>query len=318
MGKTVKLGDIIKYSPEKMDFVIASEDFDEKDVNELLAQAVGRTSNDPAKQRRALIVALQEPIDYAIQYISWTEPFFVREEYGPLEDNAMPLEEGLHPVALQTSHQGQITYVEPNFKWVRPEFEQWSVGVKFPWKTLERAGWNIARRQMNRASDSLARIIDTAGRVVIDAAIVAAGNTSVDAGGVLQQTTINAIIKTHETSAQPLVAVHINRGDIVDLATWNAGPLAAGNMPEQIAMNVLRNLHFSNYGGMQWIGNSFVPAGYCYLRGLGSQIGVHQVRGSTRTDTDVDITRGVDLTAIRTADHGWYVVASYFLHRVTC
>lgn len=314
----VRLGDIIKYDPQKADFAIASKQFTEQDVNHFLAQIVGRTSNDAQEQRRALVIALQEPIDYAVRYISWTEPFFVRETYGPTEDNAMPLEEGLQPVALQTSHQGQITYVEPNFKWVRPEFEQWATGVKFPWKTLERAGWNVARRMMNRAADALARQIDGAGRVVIDAAIVAAGNVSVDAGGILQQATVDAIIKAHEAASQPLVAVHINRGDITDLSTWSAGPLAAGNMPESVAEEVLRNLHFGNYGAMQWIGNSFVPAGYCYLRGLANQIGVHQVRGTMRTDTDTDITRGVDLNAIRTADHGWYIVAAYFLHRITC
>lgn len=318
--KILRLADVVTYdpSPGVCDFVLATEEIDERQFNELLAQAVGRTSDDPWEQAKALVIALQEPIDYAVPFVSWTEPFFVRENYGPLADNVMPLEDGLQPVGLKTSHQGQITYTEPNFKWVRPEFEQWSTGVKFPWKTLERAGWNIARRMMNRATDALARLIDAAGQAVIDAAIVAAGNVSVDAGGILQQATIDAIIKTHATAAQPLVSVHINPGDIVDLATWNTGPLAAGNMPERVAEEVLRNLSFGNYGAMGWVGNSFVPAGYCYLRGRANQIGVHQVKGSPRTDTDTDITRGINLHAIRTADHAWYVVAAYFLHRVTC
>ena len=314
----VRLGEIIQYDPIKADFVIAHKTITEKEVNELLAQVVGRSSNNAQEQRRALVMALAEPIDYAVKYISWTEPFFQREEYGPGEDNAIPLEEGLQPVALKTSHQGQITYVEPNFLWSRPEFEQWSTGVKLPWKTLERAGWNVARRMMNRAADALARSIDGNGRTVIDAAIVAAGNVSVDAGGILLQATVDAIIKAHEAASQPLVSVSINRGDIVDMSTWATGPLAAGNMPARVAEEVLRNLHFGNYGAMEWVGNSFVPAGYTYLRGLASQIGVHQVRGSMRTDTDTDITRGVDLTAIRTADHAWSIIAAYFLHRIQC
>lgn len=318
MARKLRLGEIITYSPQQADFVIAKDTVTEEQLNHLMAQAIAKTSNDPAVQRRALIMALQEPINYAVRFISWTEPFFMRENYGPLDDNTIPLEEGLQPVALQTGHLGQITFVEPNFNWLRPEFEQWATGVKFPWKVLERSGWNVARRMMNRAADALARAIDTAGRVVIDAAIVAAGNVSVDAGGILQQATLDAIIKAHATAAQPLVAVHINPGDIVDLATWAAGPLAAGNMPSRVAEEVLRNLHFGNYGSLQWIGNSFVPAGSVYLRGLNTQIGVHQVKGSMRTDTDTDITRGIDITAIRTADHAWSIIAAYFLHRITC
>lgn len=312
----VRIRDIVKYDPRKADFVLA--DVTVQEFNELIAQAVGRSSNDPRMQRRALIIALQEPINYAIQYISWTEDFFVREEYGPNEDNALPLEDGLQPIAMQTGHLGQITFVEPNFVWTRPEFEQWATGVRFPWKTLERAGWNVARRMMTRASDVLARKIDAAGKVVIDAAIVAAGNTSVDAGGLLLQATVDAVIKAQEAAAQPLTTVKINRGDITDLSNWNAGPLSAGNMPERVAEDLLRNLSFGAYGGMEWVGNSFVPAGSVYMRGLASQIGVHQVRGSMRSDTDTDITRGVDLVAMRTADHAWYIVGAYFLHRITC
>jgi len=320
MAKSIRLVDVVKFNPDPtvMDFVIASEDIDEKQFNELLAQAVGKTSNDPWEQAKALVIALQEPIDYALPFVSWTAPFFMGETYGPIEDNILPLEDGLNPVGVQTSHQGQITFVEPNFKWVRPGFEQWSTGVKFPWKTLERAGWNVARRMMNRATDALARLIDTAAKAVIDTAIVAAGNVSVDAGGILQQATMDAIIKTHATSAQPLVAVHINPGDMVDLSTWSTGPLAAGNMPERVAEEVIRNLSFGNYGGMSWIGNSFIPAGTVYLRGRANQIGVHQVKGTSRTDTDTDIIRGVNLHAVRTADHAWYIVAAYYLHRITC
>lgn len=312
----VRITDIVKYDARRADFVLA--DVSVQEFNELIAQAVGRTSNDPREQRKALVVALQEPIDYAIQYISWTEDFFVRETYGPNEDNALPLENGLQPIAMQTGHLGQITFVEPNFVWTRPEFEQWATGVRFPWKTLERSGWNVSRRMMNRASDALARKIDAAGKVVLDAAIVAAGNTSVDAGGILLQATVDAIIKAQETIAQPLTTVKINRGDIVDLSSWSSGPLAAGNMPDRVAEELLRNLSFGNYGGMEWIGNSFVPAGSVYMRGLASQIGVHQVRGSMRTDTDTDITRGIDLVAIRTEDHAWYIVGAYFLYRITC
>lgn len=315
--KTVGIMDVIKYDAPRSDFVIASE-FTVQDVNEMLAMAVGRASNDPKEQRRALIMALAEPIDYAIPYRSWTEPFFMREEYGPGDDNAMPLEDGLNPVALQTTHQGQITYVEPNFYWVRPGFDTWHTGVKFPWKTLERSGWNIARRMMNRAADALARLIDAAGQTVIDAAIVAAGNTSVDAGGILQQATVDAIIKSHAASGQALTAAHVNGGDAVDMATWSTGPLAAGNMPERVAMEMIRNLHITFYGNMDWQGNVFVPSGSVYMRGMASQIGVHQVKGTMRTDTDQDITQGVDMTAIRTADHAWYIVAAYFLHRITC
>ena len=317
MGKQLQIRDLVLYKPATAEFALSSE-IDEKQFNDAIAARVGRASNDERVQRRALVMALREPIDYAVQFISWTEPFFMRETYGPLEDNKYPLEDGLQPVALQTSHLGQVTFNEANFLWTRPDFEQWSIGVKFPWKVLERSGWNISTRMMQRASDALARIIDTAARVVIDAAIVAAGNVSVDAGGILQQATLDAIIKAHETAAQPLVAVHINRGDIVDLATWAGGPLAAGNMPTSVAEELLRNLHFGNYGAMQWIGSSWVPAGYCYLRGLNTQIGVHQVKGSMRTDSDTDITRGIDFTTIRTADHAWSIVAAYFLHRITC
>jgi hypothetical protein len=317
MARKMRIRDLVTYDRDKADFVLATE-ISEEQFNHAIAMKVGRTSNDPRVQRRALVMALREPIDYAVQFISWTEPFFMRETYGPGEDNKYPLEEGLQPVALQTSHLGQISFNEANFNWTRPAFEQWATGVKFPWKVLERAGWNVSTRMMRRASDALARAIDTAARVVIDAAIVAAGNVSVDAGGILQQATLDAIIKAHETAAQPLVAVHINKGDIVDLATWAAGPLAAGNMPTGVAEEMLRNLHFGNYGGMTWTGNSFVPAGSCYLRGLNSQIGVHQVKGSMRTDSDTDITRGVDFTTIRTADHAWSIIAAYFLHRITC
>jgi len=317
MAKQLRIRDLVTYKPEKAEFVLSSE-ITEEEFNHAIAEKVARTSNDERLQRKALVMALREPIDYAVQYISWTEPFFMRETYGPTEDNKYPLEAGLQPVALQTSHLGQVTFNEANFYWTRPEFEQWATGVKFPWKVLERAGWSVSTRLMQRASDALARIVDTAAVAVINAAIVAAGNVSVDAGGILQQATVDAIIKAHETAAQPLVAVHINRGDIVDLATWAGGPLAAGNMPQSIAEELLRNLHFGNYGAMQWTGSSFVPAGYCYLRGLNTQIGVHQVKGSTRTDSDTDITRGIDFTTIRTADHAWSIVAAYFLHRITC
>jgi hypothetical protein len=69
----------------------------------------------------------------------------------------------------------------------------------------------------------------------------------------------------------------------------------------------VNNLFYGQYGGVNWYASPNAPANKVYFGGLPEQTGWHVLKGSGRSDSDVDITAGVDLYTVRDPLHAWYV-----------
>jgi len=308
MADNIELEDVIKF--ENGNYVIASDSgFSVQDVNDLLAQTAARSGKGAMEQLLALATTIVEPIDQALPYILTYTPFFTEVPIGDLQDPSIPRELDIVGLCFEVHPESEVFFVRPSFRWYRPELKEFSTGVEMPWKLMQRAGWNVMQRMMLRATDCIARQIDAMARAALDGTILAtAGMASTQAGTTLTKAGVDAVIKAAHILGFPMVRAAINSGTVTDMAGWTAGAtLSTISPPEREARELLQRLYLGNYGGVDFSSNPFVPTRFLYFAGQSNMTGFHIVRGRTRADSDVDIRKGIDLHAIRTAEHAFTV-----------
>ena len=303
----MQLKDIIKF--ENGNFVIASKSgFTVQDVNELLAQTASRGGANARDQMLALATTIIEPIDQALRYITVYTEFYREIGIGALEDWSIPVESNIMGLGFRVHSESEVFFVRPSFEWTRPTLKEFSAGVEMPWKLMQRAGWNLLSRMMQRATDTLARQIDAVAKAALDASILAtAGHAHTQAGTTLTKAGVDAVIKAANALGFPMSRAAVNSGTVTDMAGWSTGTFSTQTIPEQAATELLQRLHLGNYGSIEWYSNPFVLNRWIYFSGPPSSTGIHIVRGSVNAASDVDIRKGIDLHAIRTAEHAFYV-----------
>ena len=307
MPENIQLKDIIKF--EKGNFVIASDSgFSIQDVNDLLAQTASRAGVNAKDQLLAIATTVIEPIDQALRYITVFTEFYREIGIGPLEDWSIPVENLIMGLGFQVHSESEVFFVRPSFEWTRPTLNEYSAGVEMPWKLMQRAGWNLLSRMMERATDALARQIDAQARAGVDASILAtAGHAHTQAGTTLTKAAVDAVIKAANALGFPMSRAAINAGTVTDMAGWSTGTFSTQTIPEAEARDLLQRLYLGNYGGIDWYSNPFVTNRFVYFSGPSSATGYHIVRGSVNAASDVDIHKGIDLHAIRSAEHAFYI-----------
>ena len=311
----MQLKDVIKF--ENGNYVIASDDFTVQDVNELLAQTASRGGTNARDQLLALATTIIEPIDQALRYITVYTEFYREIGIGETEDWSIPVENQIMGLGFQVHSESEVFFVRPSFEWTRPTLKEFSAGVEMPWKLMQRAGWNLLSRMMQRATDNLARQIDAYARAALDATLLAtSGHTHQIAGLTLTKAGADALIKAAIKLGFPMSRAAVNSGTVTDMAGWDTGTFSTQTIPEQVALELLQRLHLGNYGGVEWYSNPFVTDRFIYFSGPPSATGIHIVRGRVNAASDVDIRKGIDLHAIRTAEHAFYVGNANNLHRL--
>lgn len=265
------------------------------------------------EQHELLAQAIVEPIEQVIPYQEMYSGFFMEQSYEETEDNRIPIEDTV-AMAHETHQDGQILYVRSGFAWTRPDFTTFDTGIEIAWKTMAKAGWNILARQMKRATEALARKRDELARNTLIAAIPASHEHNVT-GGALTQSAINTVLKAQQEAGYPVARALVNPARLMDMVGFSWGSTNF-TLPESVGLQLLRTLYVTDYGGVQWFTNPFFPMSEVLFAGTPDQLGWHQTRGSITVSADVNITRGVDLHAIRDKEHAYYVGNSNSLARL--
>lgn len=303
----IQLKDIIKF--EDGNFVIASDSgFSVKDVNELLALTAARGGTNAKDQLLALASTIIEPIDQALRYITVYTEFFRPVHIGPLEDWAIPVENSILGLGFRVHSESEVFFVRPSFEWTRPVLQEFLAGVEMPWKLMQRAGWNVLKRMMERATDELARQIDAYAKATLDATILAtAGMATTVAGALLTKASVDAVIKAANALGFPMSRAAVNSGTVTDMAGWGTGTFSTQTIPEQVALDLLQRLHLGNYGSMEWYSNPFVLNRWVYFSGPPRNTGIQIIRGSAQAASDVDIRKRIDIHSIASPEVSFYV-----------
>jgi hypothetical protein len=319
----VKLSDVIQFDPKSYRFTInAGQEVNASDaysqVDALLARlsrGAFEDNGDSMGDHRLLAAAMTAPIEQAIPYVSWTGGFFMDAVYGELEDNRLPTED-IVVMAWLTHGDGEVLFTRPGIGFVRPDFQDWDTGIELPWKTLAKAGWNVSERMMRRATEALARKIDTAAKAILDAACVGTtSHASTVAGGSMTKAAVDAVIKYQTSLGYPPTRVVLNSARAVDMSGWTGGVFSQ-KLPDARIEELMRTFFIGTYGGANWYTNPFIPQNYIYFAGPPENLGYHQIRGSVQSRSDVNIVKKFDLHTMQTAEHAWYIGNAYSLHRL--
>jgi hypothetical protein len=316
-----KLSELIKYTPATgANALNASQDNPSQwsvgeytgEVDALLA-SLASGSPDVLAARQQFGAAIAEPIMQIVPYVEQFDRFFMQQTIGELEDNLIAVED-LTNVAYSSHPRAEILYNEPGYYFTRPTFSTYQTGFKIAWPVLRKAGWNILARQMNFVAWEMARKRDAAAKVVIDAAVPTSHKLNVS-GNVLTKAGVDEVIRSAAQIGFPVKNALINPGRLMQMQQWTftSGVLFDPGLSKQL----IDNLFYSNYGGVNWYAHPYAPVDTVYFFSDPSQIGWHQRKGSPRTDTFVDITRGEDQYALRDAEHAWYVGAGLGLWWIT-
>lgn len=318
----IKFKELVKYAPAiGPNALNASQDNPAQwsvgeytaDVDALLA-SLASGSPDVLVARQQFGAAIAEPIMQIVPYVEQYDRFFMQQTIGDTEDNLIGVED-LTNVAYSSHPRAEILYNEPGYRFTRPTFSTYQTGFKIAWPTLRKAGWNILARQMNYVAWELARKRDTAAKAVIDAAVPTAHQLNVS-GNVLTKAGVDEVIRKSNQVGFPVRSAVINPGRLMEMQTWTWGGTGMF-LPQGVAQELVDNLFYANYGGVKWYAHPYAPVGTVYFFGDPSQVGWHQRKGSPRTDTFVDITRGEDQYAFRDAEHAWYVGSGISLWTIT-
>lgn len=312
LADEVMLSEVIKFERDPKtqvgNFVVASESgLTPADVDQLLKHYGSGTGNDLKAEHSALAAAIVEPILQAVPYKRWTNLFFQPIQYDALEDNRLPVEY-YTTAAWQTGPDSQVNVVRPGFGWTRPDFAEYSTGIEMPWSVVEKSGWNILGRMMQRASEEIARKIDVQAQATLDAAIDAqAGQGSVVSGGLMTKAGVDAIIKASQALGFPMQRAAINSGVVTDMSAWSGGPFYNAALPPDATRQILQTLYLGTYGGVEWFASPFVPTNFVYFGGPPNMIGYEQIRGEGKTASDVDIRKRFDYHIIISPEEAFYV-----------
>lgn len=312
------LKELVGFDYSRGEFVVGSHDAagnkltaskaNQADVDQFLA-----TLANTIEDHELLAAQLVEPIEQVVPYQTIYDKFFQDWQLGELDDNSIPVEDTV-AVAYQSHQDGEIMYSRSGFSFVRPDFLTFTTGIEVGWKALKRAGWNYLARQMRRANEALARKRDEQARGVLYAAIPASHGYTVT-GGALTKASVDTILKDQAGIGFPVRQVMINPATLMAMGNFTWGGTGYFLPPEQ-AGQLLKTLHIMDYGGATWFSNPFFPTTEVLFSGLPSEIGWHQIRGSVNVASDVDITKGVDLHAIRDAEHAYYVGNAWTLAKL--
>lgn len=282
------------------------------EIDKMLASIAGSGDGVQA-QRQQFAAAMVEPIMQIIPYVELYSRFFMPVQYQYGEDNALPVEDNLVLVAYSSHPQTGVFYTKPGYQFTRPTFQTWTTGAKIPWNLMQVAGWNVLSRQMNYLAWEMAKKRDTAAKVVLDAAIPASHKLT--ATGALSKSGVDEVIRRSNQIGFPVRQALINPSRLMEMQswTWTSGVLFDQDLSKQL----ITNLYYGNYGGLDWYAHPNVPVGTVYFAGSPDQIGWHQMRGTPRNDSAVDITNGVDLYTFRDQEHSWYVQSGLSLYSIT-
>jgi hypothetical protein len=308
----MKLADTISFSKERGQFIVAESQ--QAKVDAMLRQiAYESQSGYDLQETHAMLAAnIVEPIRQTVPYVELYGMFFVTQTYEDLEDNAIPIED-IPTVAWETHRDGEVMFVRARYRWTRPEFTTFDVGVEVHWDDLRRSGWNHVERQMRYATENLARKRDVKAKAVIDAAIPA-GHANTIAGGALTRASVKGVLKEANTIGFPMTQCLVNTGTVTDMAEWT---FPTGQVIDPGDHGLLTNLFMGQYGGCSFYGNPHASTTVLYFSGPAVNTGWAQKRGPFRTASDVDIRKKVDLHAIYDQDHAWYVGNAYNLRTLT-
>lgn len=295
------------------DMSLYPDGYDVATVNQMLARLVGTGANILA-ERQAFAAAAVEPVLKIIPYVEMYNRFFMQVNYQQGEDNALPVEDHLVAVAYSSHPQTGIQYVKPGYLFTRPTFSTFTTGVKIPWNTMAKAGWNVLARQMNYAAWEMAKKRDTAAKAVIDAAVPVTHQMSVT--GSLTKTSVDNIIRGSNQIGFPVRFAVINPGRLMEMQSWTWGGTGFF-IPQNVAQELIDNLYYGNYGGVQWYAHPYAPVNTVYFCGDPATVGWHQTKGTPRNDSAVDIDLGVDKYAYRDAEHSWYIQSGLSLWTLT-
>jgi len=253
-----------------------------------------------------------DPIRQIIPYQEMYDVFYQPWNVGELEDATIPVED-IVALAFQTHEDSEIMYVRSGFSWVRPEFVTFDTGVEVPWKALRRAGWNYLARQMEYATAELARKRDELAGNTLRAAILPSHEYLVATN--LSKTIVDTVLKDQAEIGYPVTRALANPATLMAMGDFNWGGTNFQLPPEE-ARQLLRTLILMNYGGVDWFTNPNFPTNEVLFAGPADMVGWHLTKGSVNVASDVDITKGVDLHAIRDAEHSYYVGSALTLARI--
>jgi len=296
LGTHDRAGNAIKASaehdPNKMR--AAADDFLRR-----LAPGGGATTAD----REAFMAAIVEPIDAVVAYLEMYQIFFTPAPIGDNEDPKIPVE-NIIALAWETHQDAAVLYVRPGYSWTRPEFKTFDTGIEINWETMRRSGWNVLARTMKRAAEALARKRDERRRGILNAAVLGSHDWTVS--GTLTKASVDDILQAQVAAGFPITQVLVNAATIMDMGawTWTTAQLI---LPEAETREVLRTLHFANYGGASWYSNVNAPANEVWFSGPASVIGYEMTRGQANSASDVDITQKVDRHAMYDKEYANYV-----------
>jgi len=313
MAKIV-LADAISFDRNEGNYVLA-EEYGPAQIDQMLRQIAyeGMAGYDLAETHLLLAANIVEPIRQSVPYFEMYNVFFQEAMYGPLEDNAIPIED-IPTVAWETHRDGAVAFVRANYRWTRPEFTTFDVGIEVNWTDLQRAGWNYLARQMQYATENLARKRDVKSKAVLDAAIPA-GHAHTVSGGSLTRAGVKAALKAGMQIGFPMTQCLVNPGTMTDMSDWTF-PVGSA-LPEKEQRELLTTLYLGTYGGCAFYANPHASTTVLYLGGPKSGIGWQQKRGTLKAASDVDIRRKIDIHAIYDQDHAWYVGNAYNLRTLT-
>lgn len=310
MAKVVRLAEAIQFSQEEGNYVLAS-DYGPKEIDQMLRSIAYETmAGYSLQQTHELLAAnIVEPIRQSVPYFEMYNRFFVEQTFGQLEDNSIPIED-IPTVVWETHRDGAVAFVRANYRWTRPEFTTFDTGIEINWTDLQKAGWNYLSRQMQYATENLARKRDVKAKAVLDAAIPA-GYAATVSGGSLTRAAVKSLLQDAMQIGFPMTQCLANPGTLSDMADWTFP--SGSSIPEREQRELMTTLFLGNYGGCNFYTNVHASTTFLYFGGPASGIGWQQKRGSLKTASDVDIRRKIDIHAVYDQDHAWYVGNAYNL-----
>src|SRR3990167_7024637 len=264
-----------------------------------LIRMVANSTDEAMRQR--FLSAMTAPIMLIIPYVELYDRFFVTTKYGDGEDVLHPAEV-VPNIVTEVHPQSGVIFNQPSYTFSRPTFSTFSSGVKIPWNSLSVAAWPILERQMNQVMWEISRKRDAKAKTAIDNALPVSHILS-HTGGVVKSS-VDYIIKESNRIGFPVTQAVINPGRLMEMQSWT---WTMPNIPEAVATALVQNLYYGQYGGVNWFVNPNASSTQIYFGGDSTSIGWHDMKGSSRTDRDMNIETGEDLVAIRDPLHAWTV-----------
>ena len=268
-------------------------------------------------QHKMLADMIIPPIRLVAEYQEWTRMFFEQKNIGPMDYVRIAQEEpGV--IALYTSPNGQVYFTRPGITtYVSPSYLMIDSGLEIGWDDMASAGWDVLGRKVLETGEEFARKRDAQGQSFLDAAAAAvSGHAATVSGGVMTMAAVDAIFKAASTAGWDITQIAINSATVMDMKSWVWGSAQHLWMQPTNDQLVLQKFYASNYGNAAWYAFRSVPTNYVYFSGTPAQMGSKRyLQGGTRTASDVDIKKRVDLY---TWDEKWghYIENTYPLWRL--